>query len=147
MQSDRPPQTICDYTPIIIWMGFIQSLEHARILATWTEADTVTNTAVLLDLFGRPALVALLILCPIAAAAACLGKVRSLTGLALCLWPQQALQTIAAMGAFKAIWLGMYADGLVRSPIYILQDQMSSVWFVVGHALAVWQLISYMRRP
>ena len=116
------------------------------VLSFSEQADSVSNTAVILDLFGRPLSVSLLVLCALGAALACMGKVRSLPWLVLCLWPQQALQTFAALGALKAIWLGAYADGLIRPSIYIFQDQMPFVWFVVGHALGVWQLMAFMRR-
>lgn len=134
------------YMPIIIWIGTIRSTERALILAFSRDADAVTNTAVMLDLFGRWPLVAMGLGFGLASAWACLGRVRSLPGMVACLWPQQALLTIAALGAARAIWTGVYADGTVRPQIYVFQDQAPLIWFTVGHGLAVWQLMRFIRR-
>jgi hypothetical protein len=133
------------YTPIIIWIASIRSVECALVLATSHDADTVANTTLLLQICSRPLMIAMLIGFAITAALACLGKVRSRLGLILCLWPQQTLQTMAAVGVLYSIWQGVYPDGTVRPAMYIFQDQMPFVWFAVGHAVAVWQLMRLAR--
>ena len=145
-QSDNAPWIIVFYTPIIIWIASIHGVARAVILALTHDADSVSNTAVLLELCPRWVLVGMLVVFACTAALACAGRVRSLVGMMLCLWPQQALQTVAAMGALQAIWLSAYADGLERSTLYIVQDQMPFVWLVIGHGLAIWQLMRTMRR-
>ena len=144
--SVPPDRIVLNCTPVIIWLAALTNLEQAIVLGLARDADRVTNTVVLMDLFDRWLLIAMLLGFGLTSVLACAGKVRSLTGLILCLWPQQAILTIAALGAVHAIWIGAYADGRTVSSMLMLQDQAPLIWFVIGHGLAVWQLIRFMRR-
>ncbi len=140
----RPDRIIIYYAPIIIWMGAARGLEHAFILALSPEAGAVANTGVIMDLLNRQVLVAMLVAFSIMSLLACTGKIRSVSGLILFLWPQQALLSISALGAARSIWLGLYADGHAQA--VISQDQTTLIWLVTGHGLAVWHLMHFIRR-
>lgn len=55
----------------------------------------------------------------------------------LLLMPQQVLLMMSATGAFEAIWLSQFADGVVRSREFIAVDQIYSILAAVGHTVAI----------
>lgn len=57
--------------------------------------------------------------------------------------PQQILLMMTAAGASEAIWLGQFADGVLRSHVFIAADQIGSILLAVGHTIAI---IAHARR-
>ena len=55
----------------------------------------------------------------------------------LALIPQEIVLSISAAGALKAMWTGSFADGVLRSNVFIAADQVYSVILAIGHALAI----------
>lgn len=53
------------------------------------------------------------------------------------LLPQQALLMMSAAGAIEAIWLGQFADGVIRPHAFIAADQFNSVLAAIGHTAAI----------
>lgn len=58
--------------------------------------------------------------------------------------PQQVLLLFSAAGSVEAMWLGQFADGVLRPHAFLMNDQIYSIVFAVGHTLAI---ISYIGRP
>ena len=55
----------------------------------------------------------------------------------LLLIPQQLLLWLSAGGAFQAIWLGHFADGVQRSHAFILVDQCPTILIAIFHSWAM----------
>lgn len=55
----------------------------------------------------------------------------------LMLLPQQILLMMSAAGAVEAIWLGQFADGVVRSRGFLAADQCYSIIVAIGHTAAI----------
>lgn len=53
------------------------------------------------------------------------------------LMPQQFLLTISAVGATTSIFNGAFADGVIRSPLFIFTDQLPAILIAVFHTLAM----------
>lgn len=51
--------------------------------------------------------------------------------------PQQIVLTFSAAGAIEAIYLGQYADGVLRPIGFIFGDQVSSIWMAFWHTMAI----------
>lgn len=73
-----------------------------------------------------------------------LASALALTGLSvkspwgvLYLIPQQCLLMISAVGALRAIYLGQFADGVLRPYAFIAADQLHIVLAALGHATAI----------
>ena len=62
---------------------------------------------------------------------------------ALLLAPQQALLFITAIAAWLAVWHGSYADGVLRSPLFITTDQLPRGIFSLMHLTAMYGIASY----
>ena len=63
----------------------------------------------------------------------------------LLLIPQQILLMISASGAIDAIWLGQFADGVLRSRAFLMVDQSYSIILMLGHTAAIFTY-AYGRR-
>ena len=131
------------HLPLILWYAAILHLWWAGLLWLSPSAADATTTAALTDCFSpRYVSVALVV-----------ASVMSLTVLyrarapsiwtALCLLPQQALLTLAAVGAVEAIWASQFADGVIRSRYFIAADQFPPILAAVFHNFAV---VSYHAR-
>jgi hypothetical protein len=59
-------------------------------------------------------------------------------------WPQQGLLMVAAIGAFVAVVMGNYADGVVRPTLFIATDQLPVMLLPFFHALAIILSRDYM---
>lgn len=55
----------------------------------------------------------------------------------LLLLPQQAVLCFSAAGAIEAIYLGQFADGVLRSHFFIAADQIYAVLTALGHTVAI----------
>lgn len=55
----------------------------------------------------------------------------------LFLVPQQMLLMAVAAGAVEAMWLGQFADGVLRPRAFIAADQAPSVLGAIGHTIAM----------
>lgn len=53
------------------------------------------------------------------------------------LMPQQILLMASASGAIDSIWLGQFADGVLRPHAFIAADQIYSVIIALGHTVAI----------
>jgi hypothetical protein len=51
--------------------------------------------------------------------------------------PQQAVLVLGAMGAIEAMYLGSYADGVLRPQAFLIADQMPAVLAAIGHTIAI----------
>ena len=57
--------------------------------------------------------------------------------------PQQALLVVSGIGAAKAVYLGSFPDGVIRSHEFILSDQAPALLAVLTHTCAI--LLATMR--
>ncbi len=63
------------------------------------------------------------------------------------LLPQGIVVSLAAAGAVKAMALGTYADGVVRSPLFIMADQVPAVIIAAMYWLLIVLLITSKDAP
>ena len=61
--------------------------------------------------------------------------------------PQGIVVALAATGAIKAMVLGTYADGVVRSPIFIMADQIPAVIIAGMYWLLITMLVIEKEPP
>jgi hypothetical protein len=78
-----------------------------------------------------------------AAMMALIGLFTELPWVLFCLIPQQALLMMSAAGAIESMWLGQFADGVLRPHAFIAADQFYSVLAALGHTVAI---IAHARR-
>jgi hypothetical protein len=78
-----------------------------------------------------------------AATMALVGLFTELPWILLFLIPQQALLMMSAAGAVESMWLGQFADGVLRPHTFIAADQFYSVLAAIGHTAAI---IAHARR-
>lgn len=78
-----------------------------------------------------------------AAAMALIGLFTTLPWILIFLIPQQALLMMSAAGAIESMWLGQFADGVLRPHAFIAADQIYSVLAAIGHTVAI---IAHARR-
>jgi len=78
-----------------------------------------------------------------AAVMAWIGLFTALPWMLLFLLPQQALLMMSGAGAIESMWLGQFADGVLRPHAFIAADQIYSVLAAIGHTVAI---ISHARR-
>lgn len=76
-------------------------------------------------------------ICFFCSALATLGLATSRPWLVVLLIPQQVLLLMSATGAFEAMWLSQFADGVFRSRGFIIADQIPAVIAAVGHTVAI----------
>lgn len=55
----------------------------------------------------------------------------------LLLIPQQILLMMSAAGTIDAVWLGHFADGVIRPRAFIAADQCYAVLAAIGHTVAI----------
>ncbi len=79
-----------------------------------------------------------------AAMMALVGTVAHTKGfwVALLLIPQQILMMITAAGAIESIWLGQFADGVIRSHMFIASGEVNNIIAALCHTTA---LVLYAR--
>jgi len=61
----------------------------------------------------------------------------------LCLVPQQLLLYLSAGGAFEAIWVGHYADGVQRGHAHLFADQCPIIFLALFHTWAMTLIMIY----
>jgi len=84
------------------------------------------------------------LVCIVVAAAALTGLIarfRSPLASLMCMLPQQSLLIISAVGAAHAIYLGQFADGVVRSRFFIAADQLPAILAAIGHTVSMLRFI------
>jgi hypothetical protein len=85
----------------------------------------------------------LVVVITVAATMALIGLFTKLPWVLLFLIPQQALLMMSAAGAIESMWLGQFADGIIRPHAFIAADQFYSVLAALGHTIAI---IAHARR-
>lgn len=60
---------------------------------------------------------------------------------ALYLAPQNILLALSAFGATRAMFLGQFADGIIRDPAFIVTDQMPAILLFGLHTVVMWNLV------
>ncbi len=125
------------YKSLMIWYASALHILWAIMLTINPLAGFATTTLSLTKVFGDH-LVPMLV---ISAAASLYGlyKVKNPLLALVCMLPQQAVWSVAAWGASKAILLGMYGDGTIRSPWFIGADQAPVIGIVIFYTFAIWQ--------
>lgn len=99
------------------------------------QAVNATSVHALHRLLQSPREVALV--AGMCSALATLGIMCRLPWVAILLMPQQLLLMISAAGAFEAMWLSQYADGVFRARSFIIVDQAPVVLAAFGHTIAI----------
>jgi hypothetical protein len=114
--------------------------------AVWMDISAVNATTfhALYKLFpNREMLIAILVVATVMAGASLLVKVRGEPLIAAVRWgvfllaPQQIILMVCAAGAIGAMWLGQFADGVLRSQYFIISDQIGPVLIAVGHSVVI----------
>ncbi len=55
----------------------------------------------------------------------------------LAIIPQQFIMCFVSVGLLYYIWLGQFADGVVRTPIFLLADQVAPIFLTIFHTWAL----------
>jgi hypothetical protein len=126
---------------IVVMMAVAQHLCLAVALMTDTAALNATGLHAIYLLIRPPGVTAAVLI----AASCCsvVGVWCEVPWIVLLLIPQQILLLLSATGAFEAMWLGQFADGVVRPNAFIVADQIGGVLLAVGHTVAI---IAHARR-
>lgn len=102
------------------------------------DASTLDGTAVHAIYRFFPSREAVALICVLVAMLALLGiSSRSSKLVIWLLIPQQIILTFSAAGAIEAIYLGQYADGVLRPIGFIFGDQIASLWMAWWHTMAI----------
>ncbi len=129
------------YGAVAISAVAVMHLLIAGVLATSRRADYgIAVTAYLLAFDGlwMVAVVGLIV----SAVMAIYGlRTRRFVGLARLAWfvPQQAMMTIVVFGVLRAVYLGHYADQVVRGSEGIFVDQLPVLTLFYVHASGIWR--------
>lgn len=131
----RPALTIGRY-PLIICYAIC--IHFVWALGMFLDPDSAHATAPALVLYvvQSPLLGSVLLFLVAGAAFAGLMERRRVIS-ALLMLPQQFMLTLAALGAVRAIVIGQFADGTIRSHWFIAVDQIPAVSAVVFHTIAI----------
>lgn len=81
-----------------------------------------------------PILMMILVMSSVLATA---GLIIETTWAALLFIPQQLILMASASGSIDAMWLGQFADGVLRPHAFIAADQIYAVIIATGHTIAV----------
>lgn len=73
----------------------------------------------------------------ISSLSAIVGIMSRLPWLVILLIPQQILLMMSAAGVVEAIYLGQFADGVLRPQAFIASDQIGTILFAIGHTTAM----------
>lgn len=120
---------------IMVSYAITLHLVWAGILATDYEVTNATAlNALARFIHPEPVLIGVLVT---AALLAVWGMMTRYPWVVLLLMPQQVLLMMSAAGAFEAIWIAQFADGVVRSREFIAVDQIYSILAAVGHTVAI----------
>jgi hypothetical protein len=120
---------------IMVMFAVALHLFWASIVLIDSSALGATGVASVYLYIQPPA--ALAIVMATAALLAILALSLSRPRVVILLVPQQILLMMSAAGAVEAIWLGQYADGIMRPRAFIAADQMYSVLAALGHTAAI----------
>ena len=133
-------------------MGIRRSLPVMIIYAIalhicWGVLGTIDDTTYLstaasapFHLFGNlTALVCIVV--AVSALTGLIARFRSPLTSLMCMLPQQSLLIISAVGAAHAIYLGQFADGVVRSRFFIAADQVPAILAAIGHTVSMLRFI------
>jgi hypothetical protein len=130
----RYPLSIC----IAIGMHFIWSI------AIGIDPEAVDATAVhtMLSVPGINYALAAMIFGAVATMAAIGMVLRGTKARVLFILPQQMVLWFSFVGVTHAMWLGAFADGVVRSHWFLIVDQVPVVLITLGHTAALLLLAS-----
>ena len=59
------------------------------------------------------------------------------------IWPQQTVLLLMAGSAVFAAWHGVYPDGTVKTPMFILTDQCWTIYLAIAHLSASMRNLKY----
>lgn len=126
----------------IILLAIIQQYIGAFSILVNADAYDATNLQILHHIV--PVHVALLLIMVVVPTIAAVGFMaeKKVTTL-LCLVPQQLLLYLSAGSGIRAIVLGQYADGTMRSHAFIAADQGLTVFLAVFHTWAMMLILRY----
>lgn len=132
---DSLPPTIAMFG---VWYAVMLHLTWAGLLLSSDEPKHVTGVYALAQLF--PAKTGLAIILIIVAGCATYGimgrDLRGRSRVFLIFW-QQIILGVSAFGAIRAMWLGHFADGAIRSHQFLVADQIPQVIALVVHSASI----------
>lgn len=124
--------------PLPIWGAVALHLTWGALLLITDQANGVTAISSLLTVTNsRIILGIILIVAALCSAYALID--RGLPPFFRLLWllPQQGLMTVTASGCVYYMWLGRFADGVLRPAPFLFADQILAVIFAAIYTLAV----------
>jgi hypothetical protein len=132
----------------VMYAALLHVIE-AMILLSSTAADGSIGMAALLRLLpDRRVLAASLIASAVAAFTVLARWSLPAWAAVLLLAPQQAFLLTTAIAAWLAVWHGSYADGVLRSSLFITADQLPRGMFSLIHLTAIYGIAAYhVSRP
>src|ERR1700740_1715696 len=132
----------------VMYAALLHVIE-AVILLNSKAADGSIGMAALLRVLPDRRVLALSLMASSAGAFTVVGR-RSLPAsrAVLLLVPQQAFLLTTAIAAWLAVWHGSYADGVLRSSLFITADQLPRGMFSLIHLTAIYGIAAYhVSRP
>lgn len=116
-----------------LWWAFVLCFDYSALDATAVHAlhRYITNTPMLILTLTTVGVLALV------------GLFTRTPWVVFLLIPQQAILMMSAGGAIEAMWLGQFADGILRPHAFIIADQSYSVIAAIGHTVAI---VAHARR-
>jgi hypothetical protein len=142
-RKDKSQMVIFHNRPISIMVLFAIALHLSwAILLIFDSSALNVNAIYALHLYiqSLPVLIGII---TGAALMALVGLFTELPWILLFLIPQQALLMMSAAGAIESMWIGQFADGVLRPHAFIAADQLYSVLAAIGHTVAI---IAHARR-
>jgi len=124
-----------NYVSIVVACAIVLHLTWAWLL--WMDVSATNATAVHALYQSIPSVNWLIFTLVAVASMAFGGMFATFPWIVLLLIPQEIVLSISAAGALKAMWTGSFADGVLRSNVFIAADQVYSVILAIGHALAI----------
>lgn len=120
---------------IIVIISVILHLVWAVALMGDHSALDATALSSIYRYIASPELIVLAL--TIAAGLALIGISTTTPWIVLLLLPQQCLLMMSAAGAIEAMYLGQFADGILRPHAFIIVDQLYSILIALGHTAAI----------
>jgi hypothetical protein len=132
----------------VMYAAMLHIIE-ALIMLNSTAADGSIGMAALLGALPQRQVLAVSLICSSVCAFKVLVRQPVPPFVAiLLLVPQQVFLLITGIAAWLAVWHGSYADGVLRSSLFITADQLPRGMFALIHLTAVYAIAAYhMTRP
>lgn len=137
------PLTAC---AVVMYAALLHVIEAIMVMLSSAADGSLPIAALLWVIPNRVLLVGSMVLSALMAMSAISVKSHSTAkNVIFLLLPQQLLLVITAAGAWLAVWHGAYADGVMRSTLFITADQLPRGMFSLIHLTSITSLAFHQR--